>query len=285
MIDLKSWVESQSSFPECLRPEDIEHSRRQRLTYLESGQTPTVVQSEDGFLAWDTSASERDTQRPLALLWASQGEVDTLLEQSKREFNELPLVASAFFSQGDWCETLLRYGFYPLRSFVSKPMSRQSVSYPFTIRLGKESDRSFLTALAVTVASHTLPPHRKSELSAYNRILTQSLLKLDYSKSSEHRLYIAEDQGRQRVGYLLLRLDDRKTAWVVDIGVQKSHWGQGVAQFLVLTAENHLIEEGFEFYVGEISASNERSFYVATKLCSFQPNRQLWRFDNETAVC
>ena len=284
LTDLKYWVESRESFPECLRPEDLEHSRSQRLAYLESGQTPTVLGSDDGFLAWDATALERDTQRPLALLWASDGKVDSLLEQSKQEFENLPLVASAFFSDGDWCDILLDSGFYPLRSFVTKPMSHQSIDYPFTIRLGKESDRSFLTALAVTVASHTLPPHRKSELAAYHRILTQSLLKLDYSEGSEHRLYVAEDEARQRVGYLLLRLDDRKTAWVVDIGVQKSHWGQGVAQFLVLTAENRLLEEGFEFYVGEISASNERSFYVATKLCGFQPNRQLWRFDNKTAL-
>ena len=279
MIDLKAWVESQSSFPECLRPEDLEHSRSQRLAYLESGQAPRLFQEQDSFLAWDATALERDTQKPLALLWASKGKVDALLEHSKRELSELPLVASAFFSEGDWCETLLGHGFYPLRSFVSKPMSSQSIDYPFTLRCGKESDRSFLTALAVTVASHTLPPHRQSELSAYSRILTQSLLKLDYSEGSEYRLYVAEDSGRQRVGYLLLRLDERRTAWVVDIGVQKSHWGQGVAQFLVLTAENLLLKKGYEFYVGEISASNERSFYVATQLCGFRPNRQLWRFD------
>lgn len=282
---LESWVQSQSGFPECLRAEDLEYCRQKRLDYLGSGNSPTIVQAGDLFVAWDAKCLERDTGKPLAMLWATNSpneKFQELLIQSAQELDPLPLVASAFTQQLDQMNALQQSGFYPLRHFVTKSMGRQSVNFPYQMREGAENDRPFFSALAVSVASHTLPPNRQSDLGAYNRILVKSLLKLDYTRDSENRLLIAEDEDGERVGYLLLRTDERKTAWVVDIGVSKSHWGKGVAQFLVLSAENQLIEEGYQFYVGEISAANKRSLWVSTKLCGFSPNRQLWRRDPGT---
>lgn len=279
---LKAWVDAQDTFPECLRSEDLEYCRRQRLDFLASGASPIILEQNDAFVVWDTTAVERDTQNSVALLWASQGSQDEtcqLIERSKQELSDRPLVVSISVDAEGQAKALKERGFYQLRHFVTKEMTRQELTHSFKVRVGTENDRSFLTALAVSVASHTLPPQCKLKQGQYNRILLQSLLKLDYGPDTENLLLIAEDEDENRLGYLLLRLDQRKTAWVVDIGVTKSHWGQGIAQHLVLSAENQLIERGFEFYVGEISAANERSFYVATKLCGFKPNRQLWRYD------
>jgi GNAT superfamily N-acetyltransferase len=279
---LTQWVNKQEKFPECLRPQDLKRCREQRLSFLRSGQKLTVVGQETSFLAWDTSAIEQDTQTPIALLWGRHGALnclEQLLCDSDQKLAGRPLVVSAFVHQTAWMELLQSQGFYALRHFVTKDMRPQSVDPAYLLRPGKESDRATLSALALSVCVHTLPPHQESELGRYRRSLLQTLLKLDYGPKSEYELLIAEDKQGESLGYLLLRCDAHKTAAVVDIGVDKSHWGEGVAQFLVLSAENHLIERGFEFYVGEISAANRRSFYVATEICGFSPNRQLWRRD------
>ena len=274
---LKQWVEAQDNFSECLRPEDLEWCRAQRLQYLAGEPELKVVGDSNRFLAWNINAVEEDTQSSLSLLWGRAGTAGELRELFTRDC-ESPEVVSAFVHETEWRELLTDIGFYPLRHFVTKQMAEQSVEGPYVIRPATEADRSFFSALAVSVAVHTLPPGRKSELANYSRSLLKRFLRLDFGPSAEHRLLIAEE-GAAKVGYLLLRTDDRNRAWVVDIGVDKSAWGRGVAQFLVLSAENQLLDEGYEFYVGEISAANSRSFYVSTELCGFSPNRELWRRD------
>lgn len=272
---LRDWVKEQEQLPECLRPQDLDWCKKERLRFLEKSSALEVKGSPECFLAWNTGAIEEGTQRPVALLWARQGtlsEVEDLLRTTLQQ----PMIASAFVGDGEWRKVLERSGFRPLRHFVTKTISHRAVEAPLLIRRGVEVDRPFFSALAISVATHTLPPGKKGELARYSRALLKRFLRLDYGPDSEHQLLIAENGAQERLGYLLLRLDDRQRAWVVDIGVDKSYWGQGVAQFLVLSAENRLHRQGYEFYVGEISAANERSLYVATELCGFSPNRELW---------
>ena len=243
--------------------------------------TSLVIRCGESFLAWDTSVLEPETQSPVALLWASEGSLASLgelLAESAASLG-LPLIASAFVGQRDWINLVQSQGFYAIRHFVTKEMGPRSVESPFLLRVAEERDRAFWIALALRVAGHTLPPHREAQLGCYRKSLLQSLSKLDYGPDSEYDLLIASDDVGQSLGYLLLRTAPGKTAWVVDIGVEESHWGEGVAQFLVLSAENLSFARGFEFYVGEISAANHRSFGVATEICGFSLNRQLWRRD------
>lgn len=277
---LREWVERQTSFPECLRAQDLEEHRSRRLALLETDPQLLVVGEEACFLAWDRQAEEQDTQQPIALLWARQGPLSSLrplLEQSFSELRELPHYVACSVDDDGWRELLLELGFSAWRHFVTKSMRTRAVESSLSMREGEESDRSFFTALAASVARHTLPPEGQSELALYRRALLQRLLRLPYGRDSEHRLLIAEDSEGLKLGYLLLQLRPPHTAYVVDIGVDRNHWGSGIAQFLVLSAESELVGKGYEFYVGEISAANSRSFRVATEYCSFRPNRTLWR--------
>lgn len=277
---LREWVESRQAFPECLRAEDVEGARRQRLEFLDS--LPSLLVLEDGpaFLAWDTHATEVDTGTPLALLWAWEGtpeQLRPLLQRSGHELQDLPQMASAFATQHEWSKVLEECGFVPWRHYVTRPISAREIEAPYSLRQAGAADRPFFSALAVQNVVHTLPPQSESAAATYRTALLQRILRLRYGPGTPHEILIAEDEDGEALGYLWLETGSTHTAFVVDIGVNPSCWGRKVAQFLVLSAENELLTRGYEFYVGEISARNRRSYRVATEICGFFSNRVLWR--------
>lgn len=277
---LTDWVKARQAFPECLRPEDVEAARSRRLAYLSSPHSLLVIEDGPAFVAWDTQGTEIDTGAPLALLWASEGsprQLQPLLERSRAKLGDLPQMASAFATQHEWMQVLEDSGFVPWRHYVTRPMAAREIEAPYSLRQAGPADRPFFSALAVQNVAHTLPPQSAGAAATYRTALLQRILRLRYGPETSNEILIAEDEDGEPLGYLWLETGSEHTACVVDIGVNPSYWGRKVAQFLVLSAENDLLARGYQFYVGEISAANRRSYRVATEICGFFSNRVLWR--------
>lgn len=286
LVDLlRHWLKEQRSFPECLRVERLQATRRAREEQLLSPNKLKFLGDESAFVVWETDLLEQDTGRKVANLWAWQGTNRQLLglfEGSIREFSGQALMVERVAGAELFEELLQHSGFTKCRYRLSRTPQTHELDTlrqgQFRLRQGGEYDRAFLCNLATAHVRHTLPPEREEQSKTYSQSILKRFTELDYDgPDSAYDLLIAEEKvSRMSVGYILLELDEEKSAFILDLGVRESHWGRYVAQFMIRATENLLVEHGIDFLHTEISAANRRSFVTACRSLKFEPRVEQW---------
>lgn len=279
----KVWTESQSSFVECLRQEDLESIRSERLALLNQPEQLSLFGTENGFIAWRLDQISYDNGDSLAVYLGHQGpeqELPALIRASSEDLTGRTLVVEVPVESISTAEILYENGFTKQRYRLTRVPTEHNLDTPrqgqFELRLGGELDRLFLCSLAGDNAVYTMPPGYQDNLEQYTKSIMERLRVLDYSTESDYDLLIAQDKSSGKsVGYGLLRATSEDVVVLEDIGIRKSYWGRYVAQFIIRSIENLLIAHNFNFLVIEISAANRRSYLTARKSLGFKPKTEL----------
>ncbi|MHB9058122.1 MAG: GNAT family N-acetyltransferase [Bacillota bacterium] len=135
------------------------------------------------------------------------------------------------------------------------------------IRRGNDRDWPAIVDIAFA------PEAMSAQLSPYRNWTTDHLLAIKRQivdawqdrlrEALAHAVFVAEGQPDGRVvGYVMVTVSDTpagRQGWVMEIGVDKALWGQGLGTILLAKAEDYCRDNGARYIGLGVSSFNERA--------------------------
>lgn len=242
--DVSIWVDEENQDYLVAR-----HGQKESLT----GQRQTVV--------WDWG------RNPALFLEA--------LRQKAGEVQDEYLVAQVFEGAPNPFEDL---GFCPELRRVISP-TRGTRAGLDAVRTAQPKDLLFISSLHSQSGHAYLPPHRQVNQEAVLARSLNAYMSLDLGGNVLG--YLIYD-GRRPVGYILYKLPYRlevteaRAAYLYDVNLRPEYWGKSLGRVLGLHSLHELNQLGYEFVVGDISATNERSYQAAIRSGHFTWESTRW---------
>lgn len=280
---VRAWLESETHFPECLLPDNVEEHRARKMERLETGEKLRIFEQAGQFIVWETGLS-MDTGQSLAQVWGWRSEGDGLDALFKESLAELSCDMFLFNRSPDSVPepALLEsfgFGLYR-RRFVLWPRERDLNTPRMTglrLRAASELDRGAVCSIATNQVAYTLPADFSHELERVIQFTLDRYRRLELGDDSAFDLLLAEEKATLRpCGYILLSAGEPGTVYLDDLAVKKEYWGNYVGHFMVRSVENLLIENGLKLLYADISEANRRSHMTATRQLGFVPNLEYW---------
>lgn len=280
---LSDWVQTQTHFPECLLPSNLEEHRAVRLERAQNQENLRVFGDSSRFVAWETGLT-LETGQPLAQLWGWRADGDSLtalLEESRSELASNILLwvrepdgephSSRLEGQGFELYRR-RYILHPKVHDLSGPRTAK-----LRLRSATELDRAAICSIAVNQVSYTVPESFAKEVENIQRHTMERFNSMDISENSPFDIFLAEDRTSLRpLGYILLSAGESGTVYLDDLAVKRDSWGGYVGHFMVRSVENLLSELGLSLLFTDIAQANRRSHLTATRQLKFVPNLEYW---------
>ncbi len=282
---LLAWLDRKTQFREALTERQFQAARQQRRQ--DEPALWLALQDEQlmGLLGWELNQHELDTGRPVASLWEfhypDPETAQALYQASLPTLRDRPRWLVEVDPKSPEKQFWLNRGFQPERHRIGRVPERHNLNSEamraFSLKEGGPANQEFVTTLAVTNLDEVLPPGRSQERSLYLESTLRLFQNLDYG--GRHRLFLVRYRHRA-IGYLILDLQDSEDAYLLDMGVRRAHWGQRAAQFLVRSAENFLVTNGYQYLYAQVSAANRRSYLTARRSLGFQDRRIILHYNN-----
>jgi ribosomal protein S18 acetylase RimI-like enzyme len=134
------------------------------------------------------------------------------------------------------------------------------------VRQGNARDWPFIYSLGKLCIPASISPWREQRMEETLKY-REGILKGFWSwiQQSESIVFIAEEEKKQSIGYLVLHTSSREEltgvvqGWIMDLGVLPEQRGKGVGLVLLKAAENHCREQGVPYLGLAVSSHNVRA--------------------------
>ena len=134
------------------------------------------------------------------------------------------------------------------------------------VRQGVARDWPFIYSLGKLCIPASISPWREKPMEETLKY-REGILKGFWSwiQQSESIVFIAEEEEKQSIGYLVLHTSSREEltgvvqGWIMDLGVLPEQRGKGVGLVLLKAAENHCREIGVPYLGLAVSSHNVRA--------------------------
>jgi L-amino acid N-acyltransferase YncA len=148
------------------------------------------------------------------------------------------------------------------------------------IRLATKRDMPFVRALAAHSLRYGIPEGRDVTPGEVAALIEKAYFGLEtsYQPRADFMVLVAEDEGRL-VGYIILDFTQveaatgEKQTFIVDLAVERTHWGKGTTHRLIEKASELTRARGMKYLVGHVSANNTRTLGIAQDALGFTIER------------